>query len=171
MLQTLKGLRTISDVPNLKLDKSVISLSSNKQQVTFELVDNFGNPLKGVKEVSVSLVSIGDKSEAKDLTKSTKMNKDNNEGTVTLSEAEIGRFNLKVTVDSKYTVQHLITVTDKLKIKSVAYSVSPNKKFPTDFTSSVSHPEKISKISSATNDLYLHMGVSASFVKSAAKPA
>ena len=52
----------------------------------------------------------------RDITKSTKFNKENNEGTISLSESEIGKYNLKVTVDSKNVLQHIVTVTDKLRI-------------------------------------------------------
>jgi hypothetical protein len=62
-------------------------------------------------------------------------------------------------------------VTDKLRVKSVSYQVSQLKKFPVDFSSTVLFPDKISSISAATNDHYIHIQVSASFVKSSVKPA
>jgi hypothetical protein len=64
-------------------------------------VDNFGNPFKGAKNVAVAFASLTEPTaEVRDLTKSTKFNKDNNEGSVTLNENEIGKYRLQVTVDS-----------------------------------------------------------------------
>ena len=65
------------------------------------MVDNFGNPFKGAKNVAVALASLTEpSSEVRDLTKSTKFNKDNNDATITLNENEIGKYKLQVTVDS-----------------------------------------------------------------------
>ena len=163
LLNSLKGLKILSDIPNLKLDNSLVSLGSSKQQISLQLVDNFGNPFKGAKNVAVAFASLTEPSaEVRDLTKSTKFNKDNNEGSVTLNENEIGKYRLQVTVDS-VTQEKIFSVTDRLRVQSVSYLVSQVKKFPAEFTTSVLHPNKIDSIGSATNDNYIHMQVSASF--------
>lgn len=111
-----------------------------------------------------------DSQETKDVTKNTKFNKDNNVATLSLSETEIGKYRLVITVDNTYTLSTIITVTDKLKVKSVAYTVSTSRKFPTDLERTVVHPNKIDNMKTATDDHYIHMAVSAGFIKSSHKP-
>ena len=83
LLHALRALETLADIPNLRLENGLISLSSNKQQIVFELLDNFGNPFKGAKEVSVALVSLTETGGlTREITKSTKLNKENNVGTI-----------------------------------------------------------------------------------------
>jgi tellurite resistance-related uncharacterized protein len=131
--------------------------------------DNFGNSFRGAKSVSVKLTQL-DGSDSKDITKSSVFNKDNNSGTITLNENEVGKYRFVVTVDN-YPISTLVTVTDKLRVQSVAYQVSQSRKFPVELTDSVLHPNKIDNIKAATDDHYIHMQVSASFVKSSVKPS
>jgi hypothetical protein len=51
----LKSLQVLNDVPNLKVENGVVSLSSNKQQITFTVLDNLGKPFKNAKSVTVAL--------------------------------------------------------------------------------------------------------------------
>ena len=156
-MQSLKALKLLNDVPNVKLESSVVSLGSSKQQVSLQLVDNYGNPFKGAKTITVALASLTEPTaEARDVTKSTKFNKENNDATITFKENEIGKYKLQVTVDS-VTQEKILSVTDKLRVQSVSYLVSQVKKFPSEFSTSVLHPNKIDNIGSATNENYIHM--------------
>lgn len=60
----------------------------------------------------------------------------------------------------------VIIVTDQLSISKVQYFVSPSSITPRKYDGQVEFPSKISSIKQATDDHYIHFGVSAGFVKS-----
>ena len=76
-----------------------------------------------------------------------------------------------VTVDGKYEQSVQVTATDKLQIKSVSYSVIKNSKQPEQLEKTILHPGKINSNVTASDDLFIHLSVAASFKQSSAKPS
>ena len=141
-----------------------MSLSSGKQQVDIELVDNFGKAFAGAKSAKIALTGLDGK-DSKDVTKSAKFNKENNVATLTLNENETGKYKLTVTSDG-YTISKILTVTDKLRVQSVSYQVTQSKKFPIELENTVIHPKTIDNMKTPSDDHFIHMAVSAKFSKS-----
>ena len=77
-----------------------------------------------------------------------------------------------MTVDD-LTLSTLVTVTDSLKFKAVAYQVTQSSKFPATLEKSAAFPDKISNLKNTQDDYFLHLGVSAEFANSrdTAKPS
>lgn len=120
-LQSLRALKIIQDVPILRVEgEHKVSVKQGKQQVKLDLVNNFGELFQGAKTIKATLVQLDGSKGSKDVTSSLKFDKNNNQGTLTLSETEAGKFSINVTVDGN-TVSTKFTVTDSIKIKSAKY--------------------------------------------------
>jgi hypothetical protein len=92
------------------------------------------------------------------------MNKDNTGGLFSLGDAGIGKYRLNLTVDGS-TLSTLITVKDSLRFKQVSYSVTGFNRFPNNLDTTISHPDKIKALENTQEGYFLHLGVSAEFVK------
>jgi hypothetical protein len=72
--------------------------------VKFDIVDGFGNSLRGSKQVKVSLVDVSNnKAGIKDITSSVSLSNENSVATVPLGNIGIGRYQLNFQVDSFIT--------------------------------------------------------------------
>lgn len=107
LLPSLRGLKAVGSVPAVRLaatSKRSLPVTDSSKQVKFDLVDGFGNSLKGSKQVKVSLVDVSDnKAGIKDITSSVSLSNENSVATVSLGNIGIGRYQLNFQVDSFIT--------------------------------------------------------------------
>ena len=168
LLPSLKGLRILDGaaIPAVRLAASQKKQVALKDKaVKFEVVDSYGNPLKGL---TLSKVSIGDLSDnkagLKDITSSVKL--DSSVATWNADTTKVGRYQLVFTFETFTVSSPLVTVVDKLVISSVQYSVEKSSTFPSRFDGKVEFPNKASTIKQLSDDYFLHVAVQAGFVKS-----
>lgn len=99
----LRGLKELEEYPIVKtLDKNTVVYGDTSSSVTFEFVDVFGSPFKGIKNIKVSL--IGDKGKSVDAKITPKFNKDKNSVTVTPPKLEIGKYQVAFEVEASRTI-------------------------------------------------------------------
>ena len=165
LLQSLRGLKVLNQVPNVEIQtENVISLQAKAtQHIGFRLVDNFGEPLKGVdSKVAASLHQIDAPQSTRDVSSDIKMNKDNNSGELKLKEKSVGKYRLQFSVSGYIFTSH-ITVVDLIQLNNVQWALSKFSSAPSSFENSVSYPGKLSNTKTAQDEHYLHLEVNAKF--------
>ncbi|CDW80313.1 dolichyl-diphosphooligosaccharide--protein glycosyltransferase subunit 2-like [Stylonychia lemnae] len=165
LLVSLRGLKTLSDVPNIEHDgEPRISLSSKSQQLKFNILDNFGTPFQGVKTIKVILEQIDEKQSPRDVP--SKANADNNQVTVSLQEDKVGKFRVVVELDG-LRYNKIITLVDRIQLNTVYWKITQSKTFPDALENSIIHPKQFpNDIKNAQDGNFLHVGVSALFQQS-----
>jgi hypothetical protein len=98
LLPSLRGLKAVGSVPAVILaatSKRSLPVTDSSKQVKFDIVDGFGNSLRGSKQVKVSLVDVSNnKAGIKDITSSVSLSNENSVATVPLGNIGIGRYQL-----------------------------------------------------------------------------
>ena len=116
LVPALKGIEEIGkDMPAVRLTtQKTVSISEKSKVSKFEIVDSFGKPITGTKNVKVSAIDLSDnKAAVKDITTQTKL--DNSVISWNIpADVSIGRYQLLFNIDGFTLKSSVITVTDKI---------------------------------------------------------